>query len=32
VRRRATDDVEKVTGQPATTVGQYITRHPELFT
>jgi uncharacterized protein YbjT (DUF2867 family) len=29
---RATDDVEKLTGQPASTVGQYITEHPELFT
>src|SRR6201993_770892 len=25
---RATDDVEKLTGQPASTVGQYITEHP----
>jgi uncharacterized protein YbjT (DUF2867 family) len=29
---RATDDVEKLTGQPASTVGQYIAEHPELFT
>lgn len=28
---RATDDVEKLTGQPASTVGQYIAEHPELF-
>jgi uncharacterized protein YbjT (DUF2867 family) len=28
---RATDDVEKVTGQPALTVEQYITAHPEPF-
>jgi uncharacterized protein YbjT (DUF2867 family) len=28
---RATDDVEKVTGQPALTVEQYIAGHPELF-
>jgi uncharacterized protein YbjT (DUF2867 family) len=28
---RATDDVERVTGQPATTVGQYIGQHSELF-
>jgi hypothetical protein len=28
---RATDDVEKVTGQPALTVEQYISAHPELF-
>jgi uncharacterized protein YbjT (DUF2867 family) len=28
---RATDDVERVTGQPAQTVEQYITAHPELF-
>ncbi|GAA4474250.1 SDR family oxidoreductase [Rhodococcus olei] len=28
---RATDDMEKITGQPASTVGQYITEHPELF-
>lgn len=28
---RATDDVEKVTGQPASTVGQYIAERPELF-
>lgn len=28
---RATDDVKKVTGQPALTVEQYITAHPELF-
>jgi uncharacterized protein YbjT (DUF2867 family) len=29
---RATDDVEKLTGQPATTVGDYVAEHPELFT
>ena len=29
---RATDDVEKITGQPASTVGRYIAEHPELFT
>jgi uncharacterized protein YbjT (DUF2867 family) len=29
---RATDDVEKLTGQPAVTVGQYVAEHPELFT
>jgi uncharacterized protein YbjT (DUF2867 family) len=28
---RATDDVEKITGKSASTVGQYITDHPELF-
>jgi uncharacterized protein YbjT (DUF2867 family) len=28
---RATDDVEKVTGQPALTVEQYIAGHPDLF-
>jgi uncharacterized protein YbjT (DUF2867 family) len=28
---RATDDVEKITGQPATTVGDYVAEHPELF-
>jgi uncharacterized protein YbjT (DUF2867 family) len=28
---RATDDVEKITGQRATTVGEYITDHPDLF-
>jgi len=28
---RATDDVEKLTGQPATTVGNYVAEHPELF-
>jgi uncharacterized protein YbjT (DUF2867 family) len=28
---RATDDVEKLTGQPATTVGDYVAEHPELF-
>ena len=28
---RITDDVEKVTGQPPSTVGQYVARHPELF-
>jgi uncharacterized protein YbjT (DUF2867 family) len=29
---RATDDVEKLTGQPATSVGDYVAEHPELFT
>jgi uncharacterized protein YbjT (DUF2867 family) len=29
---RATDDVEKLTGQPATTVGRYVGEHPDLFT
>jgi uncharacterized protein YbjT (DUF2867 family) len=29
---RATDDVEKLTGQPATSVGQYVADHPDLFT
>lgn len=29
---RATEDVEKITGQPASTVGQYIADHPDLFT
>jgi uncharacterized protein YbjT (DUF2867 family) len=29
---RATDDVEKLTGQPAATVGRYVAEHPELFT
>jgi hypothetical protein len=29
---RATDDVEKLTGQPASTVGHYVAEHPELFT
>jgi uncharacterized protein YbjT (DUF2867 family) len=29
---RATDDVDKLTGQPATTVGKYVAEHPELFT
>jgi uncharacterized protein YbjT (DUF2867 family) len=28
---RATDDVEKLTGQPASTVGHYIAEHPDLF-
>jgi uncharacterized protein YbjT (DUF2867 family) len=28
---RATDDVEKLTGQPAVTVGHYVAEHPELF-
>jgi uncharacterized protein YbjT (DUF2867 family) len=28
---RATDDVEKLTGQPATSVGSYVADHPELF-
>jgi uncharacterized protein YbjT (DUF2867 family) len=28
---RATDDVEKVTGQPPSTVGRYVAEHPELF-
>lgn len=28
---RATDEVERITGQPATTVGQYVAQHPELF-
>ena len=28
---RATDDVEKITGQGALTVGQYLAEHPELF-
>ena len=28
---RATDDVEKLTGQPASTVGLYVAQHPELF-
>jgi uncharacterized protein YbjT (DUF2867 family) len=28
---RATDDVEKTTGQRATTVGEYIGEHPDLF-
>jgi uncharacterized protein YbjT (DUF2867 family) len=28
---RATDDVEKLTGQPASTVGDYIAEHPDLF-
>jgi uncharacterized protein YbjT (DUF2867 family) len=28
---RATDDVEKITGQPASTVGHYIAQHPDLF-
>jgi uncharacterized protein YbjT (DUF2867 family) len=28
---RATDDVEKITGQRASTVGEYIAEHPELF-
>ena len=25
------DDVEKLTGQPASTVGDYIAEHPDLF-
>jgi uncharacterized protein YbjT (DUF2867 family) len=28
---RATDDVQKITGQPATSVGQYVAERPELF-
>lgn len=28
---RATDDVLRITGQPAVTVGQYVGEHPELF-
>jgi uncharacterized protein YbjT (DUF2867 family) len=28
---RATDDVEKLTGEPAQTVEQYVSAHPELF-
>ncbi len=28
---RATDDVEKVTGQPPSTVGRYVAEHPKLF-
>jgi uncharacterized protein YbjT (DUF2867 family) len=28
---RATDDVEKITGQPPSTVGQYIAEHTEMF-
>jgi uncharacterized protein YbjT (DUF2867 family) len=28
---RATDDVEKVTGQSPSTVGRYVAEHPELF-
>ncbi|MDH6246392.1 NAD(P)H-binding protein [Mycobacterium sp. OTB74] len=28
---RATDDVEKITGQPACSVGDYIAAHPDLF-
>jgi uncharacterized protein YbjT (DUF2867 family) len=28
---RATDDVERVTGQPAQTVTQYVASHPDLF-
>jgi uncharacterized protein YbjT (DUF2867 family) len=28
---RATDDVEKLTGEPATTVGSYVGEHPDLF-
>jgi uncharacterized protein YbjT (DUF2867 family) len=28
---RATDDVEALTGQPGSTVGQYVAEHPELF-
>jgi hypothetical protein len=29
---RATDDVEKLTGQPASTVGKFVAEHIELFT
>src|SRR6185437_3101033 len=29
---RSTDDVEKLTGQTATTVGTYVAEHPDLFT
>ena len=29
---RATDDVERLTGQSAMTVGKYVAEHPELFT
>jgi hypothetical protein len=28
---RATDDVEKLTGRPALTVGQYISENTQLF-
>jgi hypothetical protein len=28
---RATDDVEKITGQPPSTVSQYIAERPDLF-
>jgi len=28
---RATDDVEKITGQPPSTVGRYVAEHPALF-
>jgi hypothetical protein len=28
---RATDDVQKITGQPAASVGQYVAERPELF-
>ncbi|WP_135452659.1 NAD(P)H-binding protein [Mycobacterium sp. DL99] len=28
---RATDEVERITGQPATTVGQFVAQRPELF-
>ena len=28
---RATDDVERITGQPASTVGHYVAERPELF-
>jgi uncharacterized protein YbjT (DUF2867 family) len=29
---RATDDIEKLTGHPGSTVGQYVAEHPDLFT
>jgi len=28
---RATDDVERITGQPAQTVKQYVASNPDLF-
>jgi hypothetical protein len=28
---RATDDVERITGQPAQTVEQYVAANPDLF-
>lgn len=28
---RATDDIERITGQPPSTVGQYVAEHPDLF-